>query len=1302
MARRTLEDELNDDPRSRRRKRSRERGEESPIDRGRRKSRWPYFLIFLLILVLLLPNLIGWFGLQQKAIDWAMKDFNGKLAVEKVSMGWFQPIELTNVSGVDVQGNPLFQVDTVKSSKPLYSFLTSSEYGQLDVIKPVAYVQLRPDGSNLEDAFANYIAAEDDANSPETENTDLQSTDPLPRLKLNLTEGLATVTAADTGETWQIDQLNLIAETSASTAPLTLDAQCRVTPVSVDATGQTVLQNSGGLTLSSQFDSGTNQLTFGAADVLLQTQNIPVSLAAPVLRRVVGPASTTGNLSGKIQAAYNAATTSVALNVEQLNMDQFAIRAPDLIGQDTIAIQSLTANGQIQASPKIVSAEQFTVKSNVGRINAQGSFDVNQLANLAANPNSPNLLDTPFQMDGEVDLAQLIRMLPNTLQLHKDLAVNSGNVKFTAASRNENGQRRMVVNVDTANLNANRGGQSIVWAKPLRLVGTIHENQGRMQLEDVRCESDFLTVEGSADLETGSFVAKGDLAEMMKRVSQFVDLQGTQLAGKLDGKFGWQIETQNGTTSSMNQQALPIQIGGSFVVQQPVIQMSGLPRWQQDQMSVKFSATGQSQPEQLYLAQGGVQVDIGNEKLVATIADPILDVYTQSTWNANCQATGSFRNWLGHVRNFVDIGEFESDGNLTATCAASLTSDAIQLTGLQYEIAQLGFDGYGMKIRDPQVKGTANVHYDLKTGDILIPQSSLSSQSVSATGQQLSIRFPGNMRVDGAVNFKADMNRVADWYQLSPTPESVHWYGEMQGQVQLASNEHGIGGRLGAVISNLVAAQQVAAVQPQLGQQDGQGQMIQAAQTQRAWQEIWRENKIGVNGDLSFANDFNAMAFQNVVIDSPSLRATTQGTLSDLAGSMVADLQGTWNPNWEKLNSLLAGYTGDMVNFQGQGERQYVVKGPVFTASTQPGAPQPWIPPQLQIATNVGWDSGEIMNLPVGQSQIDINVQQSVAFLQTSGIPFAGGAVKFAPQIDMRGEEPVVVMEATRVIDNVELKPETARQWLKYVAPLAADATSAQGNFTVDLGGIQLPVFNPTNVKAQGAVHLSNVVVGAGPAADQLLATVKQLRGLLKPGSQDRDMRTWLQMDQQTVPFEVRDGRVFHENLKFSHKDLTVQTKGSVGIDQTLNMVAMIPIHEDWIKDKPYLEGLKGQSLSVPITGTVSKPILDRSALQQFSRDLAKQAAGSAINKVIGDKLTPKVDQFRNEFNDKIGNELNGLQNKFREKLGGSLFPQNGNGAAPAGEQLPSSGQAPQPIQKKIGDKLEDELKKGIGNLFGK
>ena len=1268
------------------RRRSRSRSTTSP----KKRRLWPILLLLLLALIFFLPNLLGLTGLHQHVVNFAAKDFQGKISVGSASLGWLQPIQLSGVSITDDAGNDLFKAEQIKSNQSLYSMLNLVDLGRFDILRPTIYLELRPDGSNLETALAKYLEPADDPSSKDATQ--------LPKISLNVVEGRGLVTSSTDVQSWQINDLNGIVQTDRDTAPLTMDANCSITPMHVDETGQVTLQPPGKISLSSQVDPGASELQFTSLDVIFNGGEVPLSIAAPLIQRFVGPAQTMGQMSGQFKSRINLATQAVRLDIENLNVKGFGLAAKDLLGSDQIQFESLTANGILDLSPTIISGSNFDLKSDFGRVNANGQFDLNQLSNLAAQGTLPQ---TPFQMDGELDLAGMVRMLPTTLQLHQDLQVESGTVKFQANSQFADGATRMVVNLDASNLKAKRGTQNIIWQNPLRLVGTVIQSSQGLAIEDLLCESDFLTIAGSGAFASGTFRAKGDLDQLVKRVEQFANLSGMQLAGEIDGTFGWQ------TAQSSDVAQKPVQIGGTLLVTNPVIKFPELPVWQQPKLAVKWSGAGKSNLDPagrtLQLDQGGIQINVGTEQAILTLAAPIQNVLSDA-WQMDCQITGGLGGWVRHIQNFVDLGQITADGDLRLHCDATLTGNQLQLANVDYEVQQLGFDGYGMTIRDPRVTGKGNASYDLVSGRVTIPNTTLTAQSIAAIGQNLNLLFAEKMQTAGVIAFRGDVNRIADWHGLSPTDESIHWYGSVEGNLQLASNDYGIGGRLTSVFTDLIAAQR----ETRPGTPNGVG--MRPVSTEARWIELLKEPTTNLNSDILLRHDFDAFQFTNLELTASALKLKANGSISDLAQTMQTEMKGSWNPNWQKINALLGAYSGNLVQLSGSGEQPFQLRGPLYATSTNSNQPVAWIPPELEAATSIRWDQGSVANVAIGASQINVDVRNSLATIKTEGIPFTGGVVRFAPSVDMRGENPILLMDQTRIIDNVQLSPETARQWLKYVAPLAADATSAQGNFTVDAKSVRMPIMNPMDMEARGAIRMKDVVIGAGPLAEQLLTSIQQVRGILKPEARnDRDLKTWLQMSEQTIPIVIQNQRVFHDNVTFTHKDLTLKTRGSVGFDQSLSMVAEIPIEDDWIAGKSYLAGLKGQSLSIPISGTVSKPQLDQRAIQELSSQLVKQAASGALNQAIGEKLTPKINEFQNQINNKLQNELNGFQSKLGEKLlpgfGGQTPAANPPGG---GTQQPLNGGSPnQPQpgsnpQTDIRNQLEGELLKGIGNLFGR
>jgi len=99
-----------------------------------------------------------------------------------------------------------------------------------------------------------------------------------------------------------------------------------------------------------------------------------------------------------------------------------------------------------------------------------------------------------------------------------------------------------------------------------------------------------------------------------------------------------------------------------------------------------------------------------------------------------------------------------------------------------------------------------------------------------------------------------------------------------------------------------------------------------------------------------------------------------------------------------------------------------------------------------------------------------------------------------APTIDLRTSSPQLKIERTRVVD------------------LVADATSAQGSLTVDIDSASVPLLDAEEMTASGTIHLSQSAVGAGPLAEQLLGSVLEVRKLLKPGSEEKTVRTSIEI----------------------------------------------------------------------------------------------------------------------------------------------------------------------------------------------
>ena len=76
----------------------------------------------------------------------------------------------------------------------------------------------------------------------------------LPKLTAHVTDGRMLLTSSTDAQKWQFDDVNATIECLADSAPLSVEAECRVMPLQVEADGQIKLQQPGQLTLIALID----------------------------------------------------------------------------------------------------------------------------------------------------------------------------------------------------------------------------------------------------------------------------------------------------------------------------------------------------------------------------------------------------------------------------------------------------------------------------------------------------------------------------------------------------------------------------------------------------------------------------------------------------------------------------------------------------------------------------------------------------------------------------------------------------------------------------------------------------------------------------------------------------------------------------------------------------------------------------------------------------------------------------------------------------------------------------------------
>jgi translocation and assembly module TamB len=178
------------------------------------------------------------------------------------------------------------------------------------------------------------------------------------------------------------------------------------------------------------------------------------------------------------------------------------------------------------------------------------------------------------------------------------------------------------------------------------------------------------------------------------------------------------------------------------------------------------------------------------------------------------------------------------------------------------------------------------------------------------------------------------------------------------------------------------------------------------------------------------------------------------------------------------------------------------------------------------------------------------------------------------------------------------------------------------------LDGGRIPLGNPQACDLAGRLSLK-AQAKPGPLAEEFMILLTEVRTILGQGMLARitnQSGAWLSIDDDNVEFRAVGGRVYHRGLTFTLGGTPVTTHGSVGFDETLALVAEIPVQAKVLGIDLSLGALEGTTIQIPIEGTLSSPRLDRRALQELPGKMLKNTArGALINGVQKqlDKLLP-------------------------------------------------------------------------------
>jgi hypothetical protein len=291
----------------------------------------------------------------------------------------------------------------------------------------------------------------------------------------------------------------------------------------------------------------------------------------------------------------------------------------------------------------------------------------------------------------------------------------------------------------------------------------------------------------------------------------------------------------------------------------------------------------------------------------------------------------------------------------------------------------------------------------------------------------------------------------------------------------------------------------------------------------------------------------------------------------------------------------------------------------------------------LTADVSLGFSRADVYGMRVGKLDFNAHMQDGTVQTQpinaTIGREAPLGQLSVTPTIRLSPGPAELTIGKGQLLSNVQISEELSHSWMKFVTPILAEATRAEGTFSLELDGARVPLLNPDKADLGGKLTVHNVAVTPGPMLQPLVLVAQQIEAIVKkrpPPTQTNAQGTLLTMENQKVDFRLVEGRVYHQDMSMTIGTTTIRTRGWVGLDETINIIAEVPIRKEWAQSNPAFANLRDQTLQVPITGTLRKWKVDDRVMQQllgqFIQGTARGLLEGELNKQL-DRLLPAPQQ---------------------------------------------------------------------------
>ncbi len=1217
----------------------------------RQMARYGIIAGVILLTVWLAPIIAGHTPLRNLALSSLGSELNGTVTASSASFGWFSPVQLHDIEVRDDRGDLVLKVPTVKTSRTLRQIIfDSANVGYIQLHKPQLHVVLEKNGSNVERLLSKILGSREPSMTS-------------PKLDVEVVDGSATVEDLDARGRWQMEGLG---------AKLVLPRDWSG-PLSLQLAGKVAQPGRGG-----QFDVRVDMTKSRQADgfvdstgtIKCSASQFPLALLQGGLSRFEPGTQVSGWLNGDAVYQWEHDTRDGRPVTLEANLTGEAvhIRGPAL-GTDTLHLDQLQVPCRVVWQGKHIRIDQLGIACDVGHVNLSG-LAVNLTHGLAKGLNKALRTNT-YDFKGEVDLAKLAKIMPDTLSVRDGTHITQGRLKVElsrVAEKNQAAGPAWKGQLVTTSLRADNDGQQVTWDQPIQVKFAAQETPRGMNIQQLECRSDFVNLTASGEPSNLNILAEYHLDKLATRLSDFFDLSNVALSGDGWSKLQWkrQVDGQIGLRCETELNRFAVRLGKQQLLAE-------------DKLALLLQAALQADPQTRRLQRveaGTLTVTSGADRLYAKLAGPVefaaivaspaawaptsftstssgsagipampslgsagsagrdpftpsidlsrpaaplggaspvpLSPGSEALWPLEIDLRGNVSRWRNRLQPFISLpADWRVEGDAQVTAHLDMSRGGIHIHQSNCRVRGVRAAIAGWQIDEPTLEMSVSAHWQPQERRGEITQALIQGSSVAFNATKLSWSLPrrgeGWPTLAGEITFNVDLGEVQRWSLNAPR-------GKIAPAYRLGGDA---AGRFKFERTGQSAAGTVEVWADKLS--------VAATGTQAAWRDPRAHLQANLRydqlSDVLHVSDLNVNTTTNTFSFSRG-----EGKLMQLRGACDLELRGYLSYSAQEVaNVLFPAAAKDIVIQPGPSkEHPFSIRGMLgevkasdpFARNPQQAARPLWA--RMTTGSQVDWTAANIYGFRFAAGEIRAEMRDGQVYFQPLSLSMNGGRLLASPRIDLVSNPPRVVLEPPdgqagrgkpfTLVERVQITPEMCNRGLKYALPLLYGVTEAQGQFSVRMKGCEIPLDDPFRGERAGEFVVHEIQLAPGPMLTAIANVIDAAR--LASGKKPdtaSQLRIAKLKRESVVEYVMRDGKVYHQNLELEFDGLTIRTAGWVAIDQSINILAKVAA--PGLTSRVPLAGAGQAEVSIPIVGTLDRPKIDMGALKSAAlQDLLRTA----------------------------------------------------------------------------------------------